>query len=126
MTSHAVFRYRRMLVGEGSSILRVTTQTELVGICHPQIVPRNSTMRIVAVCATHLSFPQRVMVRQAHLPALGLVAPQASIIRLPARLHHYLRFRDQVLHVAYPSRSHHIQTPIVFGVALRAVVVRLM
>src|ERR1700687_517861 len=100
MTSHAVFRYRRMLVGERSPILRVTTQTELVGICHPQVVPRSSTMRIVAVRATHLSFPQRVMVRQAHLRTLGLMTSQASIIGLPARLHQCFGLRDQVLHVA--------------------------
>ena len=126
MTSHAVFRYWWMLVGKGSAILGMTAQTEPVGIRHAQIISRGSAMRIVAICTTHLSFPQRVMVRQAHLTALSLVAPQTSIVGLPARLHDGFGFRDQVLNVTHSRWGHHVQTAVVFRVALRTVVVRLV
>ena len=73
VAKHTILRHRRMLVGEGSAMLRMATQTELVAIGHAQVVPGRPTVRIMAICATHLSFPQRMVVRQAHLTPLGLV-----------------------------------------------------
>jgi hypothetical protein len=75
VAKHAIFRHRRMLVGEWPAILCMATQTELIGIGHAQVVPGRPTVRIVAISATHLSFAQRMVVGQAHLTPLGLVTP---------------------------------------------------
>lgn len=99
VASHAVFRDRGMLIGKRSPILRMATQAELIRICRAQIVSGGPSMWIVAIGATHLPFAQRMMVRQTHLAALRLVAPQAGIIGLPAWLHDRLGFWNHALYV---------------------------
>ncbi len=130
VAKHAILRYRRMLVGKRATILCMAAEAELVGIRQAQIVAGGATVRIVAVCTTHLSFPKRMVVRQTHLAAFRLVAPQASIICLPARLHHHFGFRNQFLHVGHAARSHHIrghkEIGFGFGISLCLVAVSLM
>jgi hypothetical protein len=108
----------------------MAAEAELVSIRHAQIVAGGATVRIVAVCTTHLSFSKRMVVRQTHLAAFGLVAPQASIICLPARLHHHFGFRNQVLHVGHAARCHHIrghkEIGFGFGISLCLIAVSLM
>ena len=72
----------------------MAAEAELVSIRHAQIVAGGATVRIVAVCTTHFSFPKRMVVRQTHLATFGLVAPQASIVCLPARLHYRFGLRN--------------------------------
>jgi len=108
----------------------MAAEAELVRIRHAQIVAGGATVRIVAVCTTHLSFPKRMVVRQTHLATFGLVAPQASIVCLSSRLHHHFGFRNQVLHVADAALSHHIrghkEIGFGFGISLCLIIVSLM
>lgn len=115
-----------MLVGERSAILRVATQTELIHVCGLEISSRRAAMGIVAVRAFHLSFAQRMVVGHAHLSALGLVAPEAGIIRLPERLHDGLCFWDHIFHVGELRLGHDIQTGARIRIAFGAVSVGLM
>ncbi len=77
---HAIFRYRRMLVGKRPPILGMTAEAELIHVGGPQVVARRPSVRIVAIHATHLSFAKRVMVRHAELRSLRLVALEAGLI----------------------------------------------
>ena len=123
-----------MLVGEWATILRMAAQTELITIRRTQIVAGRASVGVMAICATHLPFPQRMVVRQAHLAALGLVTAQASIIRLPARLHDHFGLRDQTLHCSFTTGSRHVYESLglgsnvgsSFGPGFGAVVVSLM
>jgi hypothetical protein len=72
-----------MLVSERAAVLRVASQAQLIDICGAQIVACGAAMCVVAIHAFHLPFAQRVMVRQAHLSTLSLMAAQAGIVRLP-------------------------------------------
>src|ERR1035441_6745175 len=78
VTVQAVFRDRGMLVGEGTAILSMATQTELIHVRGAQVFARGSAMRIVAVGTAHLPFPQRVVIRQTHFSALALVTDRKS------------------------------------------------
>jgi hypothetical protein len=126
VAKQAVFTNGGMLVGKRPAILRVAAQTELVGVRHAQIVAGSAAMRIVAIPAAHLPFPQRVVVRQAHLAALGLVTAEARIIRLPPRLHHHLGFGHQILNRGYTARGRHVYESLGFGFGLGAVGMGLM
>ena len=126
VASHAVFRDWWVLVSKGAAILCVTTQTQLIGIGCSQIVSTWASVRVVAIGATHFSFAQRVMVRQTHLAAFRLVAPQAGIVRLPTRLHHYLGFRNHVLDVFGVAQTHQVQARLAFRFAILAIGVCLM
>jgi hypothetical protein len=108
VTSHAIFRDRGMLIGKWAAILRMATQTELIHVRRPQVVTGRSAMWIVAVGTTHLSFPEWMVIRQAHFSPLALVTTQASIIALPSRLHDCFAFRHKVLRRAYVARSRHV------------------
>jgi len=126
VTVHAIFRDRGVLVGKRSAILRMATQTELIHIRRPQVVAGRSAMRIVAVGTAHLSFPQRVVIRQAHFSALALVTAQASIVALPSRLHNCFAFRHEVLYGGYAARTHHVDHRLGFGPGFGSVGVRLV
>src|ERR1019366_10345386 len=102
------FRDRGMLVGEGTAILSMATQTELIHVRGAQVFARGSAMRIVAVGTAHLPFPQRVVIRQTHFSALALVTAQASIVALPARLHEGFAFRHEALHGGNAAWSGHV------------------
>lgn len=125
MAEHAILGHRRMLISEWTTILRVATEAELIGICRTQIVSTRASMWIVAVGTTHLSFAQRVMVRQAHLPAFSLVTLQTGVICLPARLHDGLGFGHQVLHIFRLALSRDISNEVKARVCLALCVVRM-
>src|ERR1019366_1582443 len=109
-----------------ATILCVATQTELIHIRRSQVVAGCSAMGIVAVGTAHLSFPQWVVIRQAHFSALALVTAQASIIALPSRLHNCFAFRHEVLHGGYAARSHHVEHRLGLGSGFGSVGVSLM
>jgi hypothetical protein len=104
----------------------MTAQTELIHVRCPQVVTGRSAMRIVAVGTAHLSFPQWVVIRQAHFSALALVTAQASIIALPSRLHNCFAFRHEVLYGGYAARSHHVEHRLGFVPGFGSVGVSLM
>lgn len=112
-----------MLIGKGPAILGMTLQAKLIDVRRPQIVSGRAAMRIVTIRAAHLSFAQRVMVRQAHFTALRLVTFQASIVGLPPWLYECFRFRYKVLDVGDPSGSRHVDESVrsdsVLGVGVR-------
>ena len=115
-----------MLVGKRATILCVAAQTELIHVRRPQIVARRATVRIVAIGTTHFSFAQRMMIGHADLRAFSLVTLQASIVRLPAGLHHGFGFGDQILHIAYAAGSHHIHKSCTWRASFCTVIVGLM
>ena len=115
VADHAVLGHGRVLISVRSTILRMATQAELVSIRYPQIISSRPSVRVVAIAATHLSFPQRMVVRQAHLGALAFVTSEASNFCLPSRLHDHLGFRDQILHRAHAALSHHVKARFDFG-----------
>ncbi len=94
VAEHAIFRYRRMLIGKRAAVLRVAAQAELVGIGCAEVIARGASMRIMAIRTTHLSVPQGMVVGQAHLATLRLVTLQASVIGLPPRLNDGLGLGD--------------------------------
>lgn len=104
----------------------MAAKAKLVGARRPQVVAAHSAMRIVAVGAAHLALAQRVMIRQAHLPALGLMALQANVIGLPLRLNEGLGFRHEIFYRRDVALSHQIKTHIRCGVLLDSVIVGLM
>lgn len=83
-------------------------------------------MRIVAIGAAHLAFAQRVMIRQAHLPLLGLMTLQASVIGLPLGLNKRLSLRCEVLNRRDVALSHEIETHVSRGALFISVIVGLM
>jgi len=86
-----------MLVHEWPTVLRVAAQAELIGIGHPQVVARRTTVWVMAIHAVHLSFAQRVVVRELHLGALGLMALQATFGHRGSPLQHHAAFRHKFL-----------------------------
>jgi hypothetical protein len=97
----------------------MAAQAKLISIRHPQIVSRGPSVRVVAIGTTHLPFPQRMVVRQAHLGPLAFVTSKASIICLPPWLHDHLGFGNQILHRSHAAWSHHIKTRFRFGAGFR-------
>ena len=97
VAAEAVFRYRRMLVSEGTAILCVAAQAKLVHVRRAQVMSRSSSVRVVAIGTTHFAFAQRVVVRHAHLRTLRLMTAQTSFVRHRARLNEDVGLRrDEV------------------------------
>ena len=86
MTLEAVLVHRRVLESEWTLIFSVAAEAKFVGVGRLQIVARATAMCIVTIHAAHLGFANRVVVRKVGLGILLLVATQAVLIHLPARL----------------------------------------
>lgn len=86
-----------MLVHVGAAVLGVAAQAKLIYVGNSQVLPRRAAMGIVAVRAGDLSFLQRMVIRQAHLRALRLMALQARLVDLPPRREPHRAFRLQSL-----------------------------
>jgi len=82
----AVLIHRRVLIGKGPLILGMALEAELVCIRRGQIVARTAAMGIVAIHAGHLAFADRVMIGQAALCLLFLMALQALVVQRGAGL----------------------------------------
>jgi hypothetical protein len=104
----------------------MAAKAKLIRACRPQVVAPHPAVRIVAVGAAHFALTQRVMIRQAHFPALGLMALQAGIISLPLRLNKRLGFRDEIFYSRNVARTHQIETHVRRGVLLISIIVSLM
>ena len=82
----AALIYRSVLKCERPLIFGMAGETEFVSVGQLQIVARAAAMRVVTIHAGHLGFANRVMVRQIRFGILLLVAAQAVLILLAARV----------------------------------------
>jgi len=86
VTLEAALVYRRVLEGERPLIFGMAGETKFVRVGQLQIISRAAAMWIMTIHAAHLGFPDRVVVRKIGFGILFLVATQAVLIHLPARL----------------------------------------
>src|ERR1022692_4910337 len=109
VAQHAILIYRGMLVHVRAAVLCVAAKTELSNVRGLQIFPRSSSVRVVAIDASHLSFANRMMIGQVALCSLRLVALQAGFIGLSARPKRYAAFRSERLHQRGTTTSRRIE-----------------
>jgi len=86
VTLEAALVYRRVLEGERPLIFGMAGETEFVSVGQLQIVARAAAVRVVTINAAHFGFANRVVVRQICFGILLLVAAQAVLILLAARI----------------------------------------
>jgi hypothetical protein len=75
----AIFAHRRVFPGVGPSFVRVTFEAEFVDRIRPDHLGAKATHGIVALGATHLSFPDWVMRLSVRLGPDVLVASEAKL-----------------------------------------------
>jgi hypothetical protein len=115
-----------MLVHERTAVLCVAAKTKLSNVRGLQIFARNASVRIVAIDAGHLPFAKRMMVGQAGLCSLFLVALQTGFIGLSARPERYAAFRSERLHQRGTPASRRIKGVVSFGCCLETFAVDLV
>ena len=126
VAQHAILVYRGMLVHERAAVLCVAAKTELSNVRGLQILPRSSSVRVVAIDASHLSFANRMMIGQVALCSLRLVALQAGFIGLSARPERYAAFRSERLHYRGTPTRRGIEGVVSFGCCLETLAVDLV
>src|ERR1022692_1980033 len=115
-----------MLVHERAAVLCVAAKTELSNVRGLQILPCSSSVRVVAIDASHLPFANRMMIGQVALCSLRLVTFQAGFIGLSARPERYAAFRSERLHHRGTPTSRCIDGVVSVGCCLEILAVDLV